>query len=228
MLTNSTWTRPQDWDIISDEEKSLWNDLANDYEQFYRDMRKAKHINTGLSSYGSPLELKAYHNFLNILEDQDKMYNSTNILWRISSNEGGLKEFSRVNQKYFEERDLSYLVLSQFCWSITQTYETFLNIVRKTLVTDNLVNRRGACWPRSISETPPDTLFDLLHNDSELANFMKDVLLKNKLLRNAISHGLIWYEAEQIFWVDNIESSDTHQISFLDFVKTIREQSLTL
>jgi len=57
---------------------------------------------------------------------------------------------------------------------------------------------------------------------------MKGISLKNKLLRNAISHGLIWYESEQIYWVDNIESSNTNQIAFLDFIKTIRKQSLTL
>lgn len=48
-VKKSVFGRPQDWNILDDEEKKKWNETADNLEQFYRDMRTHRHHNTGLS-----------------------------------------------------------------------------------------------------------------------------------------------------------------------------------
>ncbi len=51
MLYNRTWDRPEDWMTFTQDTKNHWRKLADIYEKFYIDMRKGRHINTGLSKY---------------------------------------------------------------------------------------------------------------------------------------------------------------------------------
>jgi hypothetical protein len=44
-LKNRTWDRPDDWDILNEAEKRIWNETADYLEQFYRDMKRCGHIN---------------------------------------------------------------------------------------------------------------------------------------------------------------------------------------
>ncbi len=49
MLKNRTWDRPQDWDKMGGNEKDQWNEISDNIEQFYRDMKSQQHISTSLN-----------------------------------------------------------------------------------------------------------------------------------------------------------------------------------
>ena len=227
MLQNSSWTRPQDWNGLNAERKRLWQEMADVLEQFYRDMRTHLHINTGLSSYITPEEEISFKNFLKIIEDQDKVYQAANMVYSISIKPGGSKKLVDLSQGLLNEKDLPYLYFSTFAFMLIQIFESSLNVLRKTLSTMKLTNKKGEPWPRSIEDTSPRTLLDLLHKDSpESVEHIQETLFKYKPIRDAFSHGLWWYENERIYYVENANSPDIHFISVEDFFSILPEQSM--
>ena len=54
MLRNRGWDRPQDWGVMNANERIRWHEIADNLEQFYRDMRTHRHINVGLSRFMTP------------------------------------------------------------------------------------------------------------------------------------------------------------------------------
>lgn len=225
-LKNTEWDRPERWDDLSSEEQATWNELASNIERFYRDMKSNNHITSKLKREVSCDVLKSNENFLKIIEDQNKIYAATNMVIDISSTEGGSKKLVEKTDGILNEKDLPYLYLSQLAFTLVQVYEFFTNIIKKTLITDNLVTRRGDPWPRNIDETSIETLFDLLKRYSGApVEYIKNIVLKYKDLRIAFSHALFWYENKAILWVDNINTSEINSIPFKEFVVGVREQS---
>jgi len=227
MLRYETWDKPEDWGIISPEEQDAWMELAKNLEQFYRNMRTHRHINTGLSKYATPDEVRSYQFLMKIFEDQNKIYDATNMLARISLSDGGSKPLVVKSDGMLTEKDLPYVFLSQFAWTLIQTYESVTNVIKITITTMNLKTKKGAPWPRDIEDTSLETLLDLLRKDSnEQITYIENIIYKNKEIRNAFSHGLFWYENERIFWIGNISSSEPNSIYFKEFINRLREQSL--
>jgi len=226
-LKNRSWERPKDWKILDNKNREKWNEIADHLEQFYRDMRTHRHINTGLSSYMTPNEKLSYHNFCKTLEDQNKIYDAANMLSKIAASEGGTRKLVEITQGRLNEKDLPYIYLSQFAFVLILTFESNLNILKKTLTTDNLTTKKGKPWLKSIEETSPEVFFELLVKYSEgPVQYIQNMIFQYKSLRNAFSHGLFWYENEGICWLDNANSSDTHSIQFGEFLQILREQSM--
>ena len=228
MFRNTAWDRPEDWETFTSDTKKRWNELADIFELFYKDMRKTRHINTALSSYATPDETQSFNNFIKILEDQNKVSNSTNMLGAIALSNDGSRGFVERNRDLISEKYLPYLYLSQFCFSLIQNYEMFHNIIKKTLVADKLRNKKREPLNKSITEIPLDSLFDLLKKDSVQSDFMKKIALENKSLRNGISHSLFWYEEKQFCWVEDIESAEGRSIPFNELIERVSEQSMNL
>ena len=70
MLKNRTWDRPQDWDKMGGNEKDQWNEISDNIEQFYRDMKSQQHISTSL-------------NFKNMTIDEKQSYIFFTTLWKL-------------------------------------------------------------------------------------------------------------------------------------------------
>lgn len=227
MLRNRSWERPQDWKMLKQEEKELWHTTADNFEKFYRDMKVHKHINYGLSiRYRTEIERLSYLNFIKTLEDQDKIYRAGNMLSRIASSKQSKKLVS-ISQGLLNEEDLPYVYLSIFAFILIQTYESNINVLRKTLTTMNLTNKRGKPWNKEIEDTAPADLLSLLRKHSKKSvAYIETMIFKHSKLRNALSHGLFWYESAQIYWIDDVNSSEYHSKHFEEFRDIMREQSI--
>lgn len=174
--------------------------------------------------------MKCFHikNFLKTLEDQDKIYRAGNMLYRIAISEGGTQKLIELSQGKLNERDFPYVILSTIAFILIISYESNLNILKKTLTTMNLTNKKGELWDKEIENTSPIILLSMLRKYSKMpVTYIENMIFKNKELRNALSHGLFWYENERIFWVDNVNSPNSHPISFKKFMTDIiREQTI--
>jgi len=227
MLKNRSWDRPQDWTILNDERKKKWSEIADNLEQFYRDMRTQRHINIGLSTWRTPDEKHSYDNFFKTLKDQNKIYDAVNMLSKIAASKGGTRRLVGISQGMLNEKDLPYVYLSTFAFVLILTYESNLNVLKKTLTTMNLKNRKGEPWNKEIEDTSIEDLLGMLKKHSQKpVLYIEDMLFKNKPLRNAFSHGLFWYENEMICWVDNVNSPESHSKTFIEFIQIVREQSM--
>lgn len=224
MLKNKSWDRPDDWDYLDEEGQALWNSFADNLEQFYRDMKVHKHINYGLGSYRSVIDEASYSNFLNSLAFQDKVYNSGNMLYRISTGEGGSKRLVELSQGLLDAKYYPYVYISNFIYMFILAYETSINILRKTLTTDNLKNRKGKSVDREIG---PETFLDMLKkHSSDSVIHIKLIIFKHKDLRNALAHGLFWYEDKRIYWFDDVNSPSKNSMGLDDFINNVREQTI--
>ena len=209
---------------MKEKEKRLWESTAKTLIEFYEKMKLNKHINFRLNQNISGKDREAYEIFYKILEDGDKMKEATNLLYRISISPGGSKKFAEKNN--IDEKILPYLYLSQFSWSIAQGYELFLNVLKKTLTTNNLTNKKGEPLGKPIEKTALEKVLDMLKKHTETAKDIKEIMENRKSLRNGLSHGLFWYENEEIHWVDSVSVNKTESLSFKCFIKTARTQSL--
>lgn len=227
MLKNPSWEKPQDWKILNKEEKKIWNTTADNIEQFYRDMKVHKHINYGLNyRYMTEIERLSYSNFWKILEDQDKIYTSGNMLIKLISFNQSKKLVDR-SQGLLNEKDLPYVYLSTFAFILIQIYESNINVLKKTLTTNYLTNKKGESVNKEIEEMAPANFLSMFRKYSkESVAHIENIILKHNKLRNALSHGLFWYENEQICWIDNVNSFEFHSIPFEEIKDIIREQSL--
>lgn len=122
MLKNRSWDRPQDWTLLDDEAKKKWNKIADNFEQFYRDMRTHRHINIGLSIWMTPDEKHSYENFFKTLEDQNKMYDAANMLLKIAASKGRTRRLVSISQGMLNEKDLPYVYLSTFAFVLILAY----------------------------------------------------------------------------------------------------------
>jgi hypothetical protein len=180
-------------------------------------MKTEGHINLKLDTRVTGKDLQKVKTFLKIIEDAMKMIDATNILYRIATKDGGTREFAEKNK--IDETLLPYLFLSQFGKSIAQSHEMFLNTLKMTLTTDNLKNRKGEPCKESIGEISPIKLLDMLKKHTSTAEKIKQIIESNKELRNAISHGLIWYENKKIYWADSTEINQICNVTFKEFAK---------
>jgi hypothetical protein len=227
MLRNRGWDRPQDWGAITANEKDQWHEIADNLEQFYRDMRTHRHINVSLSSFMTPDEERSYRHFIKTLEDQDKIYRAGNMLSQIAASSGGSKHLVSISQGMLNDEDLPYVYLSTFAFILIQAFESNLNVLKKTITTMALTTRSGRQWDKSVEDTSPVRLLEMLRRYSQASvSYLEENLFKHGSLRNAFSHGLFWYEDEQIFWIDNVNSPDSHTMPFIDLFRIFREQTL--
>ena len=226
MLKNRTWDRPEDWGILNEDEKRIWNETADNLEQFYRDMKHYGHINFFLIKNLTAYEDKAYRNFYYILENQDKLYEAGNMLSAVASSDEGSKKLIELSEGLLDDR-LPYIYLMTFAFVLIQTYESNLNVLRKTLTTDNLKTASGRDWDKPIEETSLEDLLSMFRKHSEKATeYVEGSAFRHKALRNAFSHGLFWYEKGDIVWVDNVNDPMTNRISLSKLIEIIRLQSL--
>ena len=80
---------------------------------------------------------------------------------------------------------------------------------------------------RAVEDTSPVRLLEMLRRYSQASvSYLEENLFKHGSLRNAFSHGLFWYEDEQIIWIDNVNSPDSHTMPFIDLFRILREQTL--
>jgi hypothetical protein len=139
----------------------------------------------------------------------------------------GIKYVPETRARAINEKDLPYVYLSTFAFVLIQVYESALNVIRKTLTTMRLVTKNGTPWIKLIEDTSPETLFNLLAKDSPATvSFIRDRLFKYKPLRNALSHGLFWFERESIFYLENPNSHQAETITLLDFFSFLPEQTM--
>lgn len=227
MLRNRGWDRPQDWGIMTANERCRWHEIADNLEQFYRDMRTHRHINVGLSKFMTPDEERSYRHFMKTLEDQDKIYRAGNMLSRIATSSGGSKHLVSISQDMLNDEDLPYVYLSTFAFVLIQAYESNLNVLKKTITTMALKTKSGRQWDKSVEDTSPVRLLEMLRKYSQASvPYLEKNLFKHGSLRNAFSHGLFWYESEHIHWIDNVNSPDSHKIPFICFIRILREETL--
>ena len=60
---------------------------------------------------------------------------------------------------------------------LIQIYESSVNVLRKTLTTNRLVNRRGEPWSRSIEDISPITLLEMLKKYSlESVEYIQEIV----------------------------------------------------
>jgi len=226
MLRNRGWGRPQDWGILNAVEKRRWNEIADNLEQFYRDMKTHGHINMGIAL--PPDGILSYGHFMKTLEDQDKIYRAGNMLSQIAASKGGSKRLVSITKGMLNARDLPYVYLSTFAFILIQAFESNLNVLKKTINTKALKTKSGKQWSRSVEDTPPKKLLGMLRKYSPASvSYLEKNLFKNGPLRNAFSHGLFWFESEHIHWIDNVNSPDSHKILFIDFIR-LRLRGATL
>lgn len=186
MLRNREWSRPQDWGIMKPNERSRWHEIADNLEQFYRDMRTHGHINVGLVS--TTEKARSYGHFRNTLEDQDKVYRAGNMLIRIASSSGGTKRLVSISEGMLNDKDLPYVYLSTFAFILIQAYESNLNLLKKTITTKVLKKKNGEDWDKAVEDTPPATLLGMLRKYSEASVlYLEKNLFKYGRLRN-VSH----------------------------------------
>jgi len=222
-LKNRTWDRPKDWGILKEAEKRIWNETADNLEQFYRDMKRCGHINFFLIDNTTDYEGRANSNFYYILENQNKLYEAGNMLSAIAWS-GNSQKLIELSEGLLGDR-LPYVYLMTFAFVLIQTYESNLNVLRKTLTTDNLKPASGRAR-KPIEETGLETLFAMLRKHSEKATeYLEESIFRHKALRNAFSHGLFWYESGDIVWVENVNEPIKNRISLGKLRKIIRTQS---
>ena len=160
------------------------------------------------------------------METQDRIYNAGNMFSKIFFAQRS-QELVELSKGMLNELDLSYGYISMFAYFLVLTYESNLNVIKKTLSTSNLKDKRGAPWLKSIEETSPEDLFNLLGKYSvKPVEFLKNIIFLNKPLRNAFSHGLFWYDNERIFWILTANSIEAYNISFSEFIQLVRNQSV--
>jgi len=153
----------------------------------------------------SSFETLSYQHFINILKNQNNIYDAGNMLFPIVRFPGNMKQLIRLSQGRLNEKDFPFVILSTLSYILILTYESNLNVIKKTLTTSYLTNRRGKAWDKTIEETAPETLLGMLRKHSnDSVTYIEDMIFKHRNLRNALSHGLFWYENENIFYVDNI------------------------
>jgi len=169
--------KPEYWDELSEEEKVLQQDLINIIVDFFNDIKRQGIYNIAFGSYAMPEQSISNRNFLNILEDQNKIYGSTNMLIRISSNEGGAREFSKRNSDVMTDEELSYLYLSQLGWTLLQTVELFRNTLLKTIDGSSLRHRNGRPV-RNPEKYGLGRLLDILAQYSDKAEDIKRSILR--------------------------------------------------
>ena len=225
MLRNRGWDRPKDWGILNANERRRWNEIADNLEQFYRDMQTHGHINVGLVRMTD--DLRSYGHFLKTLEDQDKIYRAGNMLSQIAASSGGSKRLVSISKGMLNDEDLPYVYLSTFAFVLIQAYESNLNVLKKTITTMALNTKSGRRWDKSVEDTSPVRLLEMLRKYSHASvSYLEKYLFMQAPLRNAFSHGLFWYEGEHIHWIENVNSPDSHKIPFEDFIKLLRGETL--
>ena len=227
MLKNRTCDRPQDWGLMEDSEKDQWNELTDNIEQFYRDLKSHKHISPSLNFRRMTLdEQESFAFFYKTMEAQDRIYNAGNMFSKILFADKS-RELVELSKGMLNDLDLLYAYISMFAYFLVLSYESNLNVIKKTITTSNLKKKNGAPWNKSIEKTGPEDLFNLLEKYSvKPVQFLKNIIFKNKPLRNAFSHGLFWYQEEQIYWISTANSIEANNISFEKFIQLVRAQSV--
>ena len=140
-LRNRDWASPKDWGIMNAEEKSRWHEIADNIEQFYREMRTHGHVNLSLAQ--PPDESRSFGHFMKTLQDQDKIYRAGNMLIQIAASKGGSKRLVSNSKGMLNDKDLPYVYLSTFAFVLIQAYESNLNVLKKTITTKTLKTKSG-------------------------------------------------------------------------------------
>ena len=118
-------------------------------------MKSQQHISTSLNFKNMTIDEKqSYIFFYNTMETQDRIYNAGNMFSKIFFAQRS-QELVELSKGMLNELDLSYGYLSMFAYFLVLTYESNLNVIKKTLSTSNLKDKRGAPWLKSIEETKP-------------------------------------------------------------------------
>ena len=89
-----------------------------------------------------------------------------NMLFSIAQSKGRIRKLVELSQDMLNEKDFLYVILSTFAFILILSYESNINVLRKTLTTTYLTNKRGEIVKKEIEEVAPANLLSMLRKYS--------------------------------------------------------------
>lgn len=214
--------KPENWDVLSENEKTIWKDLEITLVAFFSDLKKERLI--------LPEPYVIRKNLQTILNYQQELYNVSLVIQRICSPKRGTIAFVTENTEFNNGNELLNWYLSYFGFMIIQAHELFRNILLNTLNTGKMTNKKGKPIGKRITKWSLIKLLDYLKNKkiTDKTEDLKILFLGTNQLRNAFAHGLFWFEFPNIFWLDNITTTEPEHIEFGAFMTLFRELNIRL
>lgn len=154
--------------------------------------------------------------FVKILEDSDKLFESYNMLFPIFWEKGRSTEFVRHNEKFgLYDKGLAYLFLSESISAFQRNVELFKNCFLFTLKV-----RRGFKAKMTLGQFLCK-LVDVTGTKGEAIAREIDVNL-----RNGLTHGLFWMDRVELVYYEDITLKKQSRIGLDNLWMKARNQSL--
>ena len=154
--------------------------------------------------------------FVKILEDSDKLFESYNMLFRIFEEKGKSQEFVRYNEKFgLGDKGLAYLLLSESISAFQRNVELFKNCFLHILKA-----RRGFTAKMTLGKF----LCKLVDVTGTKGEAIAGEIDWN--LRNCLTHGLFWMDRVELVYCEDITLKKQSRIGLDKLWMKTRNQSL--
>lgn len=197
-------------ELMTKAEQQIWKKMCNIYDSVFTELKGKSMIRTTFT----PNE----QNMLKIIQDANRFFAPYNVLVNLYNPESkfSMDDFYNDVRKYgLDEKILPYLFAQLAISTFLTNAEQFKNVLLSLLVKgDDLRDNM--------------TLGQLLHALSDLTKDGKSLSAEIDLeLRNALTHGLFWFEAGgMLTYATDISFATIKQISFKDFILAAKKHNI--
>ena len=200
------WRKPEFYSEMTGIEKSEFAEWSQIFADFFEDMKKKGLVRVSFGELADPDQEKINKAILKILDVQNRFYALSNKLNKIRP-EKKTKEFVEKNREFINERDVQYLLFSQWGWTLIQTYEFFRNVLLFFLEWKSITRANGK------NVDTPDRkslkiLLGFLQVHSGNAKNIEEILEAEQKKRNAVTHGLFWLEGKTFHWIEDVKKEE--------------------